>query len=67
MAEITTAFPSARIPLRQVDEWEARATSLYNGNKTKMLKDLLDSDEIKAFFNRRWREERKRFEKGGSR
>lgn len=65
MAEITVAFPSARIPLRQVEEWEAKATALYGGNKSKQLVALLESKETKAFFSRRWREERERFERGG--
>lgn len=61
MTEITTKFPTALATLKQVEEWEKRADALYGGNKSKMMRELLDSKEVKNFFNRKWREARKKF------
>ena len=62
MAKITTKFPTALATLKQVEDWDRRADALYGGNKSKMLRELLDSKEVSAFFARKWREARKKFE-----
>ena len=62
MTEITTAFPTATVTLKQVEKWEKRADALYGGNKSKMMRELMDSKEFENFFVRKWREARKKFE-----
>jgi len=61
MTEIKTKAPSTTWYLRQVQMIEKRSAALYAGNNSILMRELLDSKEVSAFFARKWREARKKF------